>query len=56
LRPERDESLEVETTYISSGAQWLGRLLGILSMAGKTSFLLLLVGLLIAMGYKIYAF
>ncbi len=56
LRPERDESLEVETTYISSGAQWLGRLLGILSMAGKTSFLLLLVGLLVAMGYKIYAF
>ncbi|MCD6486691.1 MAG: amino acid ABC transporter permease [Syntrophobacterales bacterium] len=56
LRPERDESLEVETTYISSGAQWLERLLGVLSMAGKATFLLLLFALLIALGYGIYGF
>jgi len=56
LRPGKDESLEVETPYISSGAQWLYRLLSVLSMAGKALFLLLLFALLTVLGYGIYGF
>ena len=56
LIPEKDESLEVEATYMSSGAQWLERLLSVLSMAGKAAFLILLFALLIALGYGISGF
>jgi len=56
LIPEKDESPEVEATYMSSGAQWLELLLVILSMAGKAAFLLVLLALLGALGYGIAGF
>jgi len=56
LRPGKDESLEVKTAYISSGAQWLERLISVLSIGGKALFLLILFALLAAVGYGLYSF
>ncbi|MDO9516401.1 MAG: amino acid ABC transporter permease [Syntrophales bacterium] len=56
VRPEREKPLEVEVTYMSSGAQWLERLLGLLSIAGRGVFLLFLLVLLAAVGYGISGF
>jgi len=56
LRPERGKPLEVEVTYMSSGAQWLERLLGVLSIAGRIMFLLFLLVLLAAAGYGVSGF
>jgi polar amino acid transport system permease protein len=56
IRPERKKPLEVETTYVSAGTQWLERLIGLLSVTGKGLFLLILLALLAAIGYGLYGF
>ncbi|MBW2674644.1 MAG: amino acid ABC transporter permease [Deltaproteobacteria bacterium] len=56
LMPEKEKPLEVEVTYMSSGAQWLKRLLSGLSIAGRGVFLLFLLVLLAAVGYGISGF
>ncbi len=56
LMPEKEKPLEVEVTYMSSGAQWLERLLGLLAIAGRSVFLIFLLVLLAAAGYGISGF
>lgn len=54
--PEREKPLEVEATYMSTGTQWLERLIAFLSTAGKGLFLLILIALLAAVGYGLFGF
>jgi len=56
LRLEKGKPLEVETTYMSSGAQWRERLLGVLSIAGRGVVLLFLLVLLAVVGYGVSGF
>ena len=56
LRPEKEKHLEVEIAYLSTGTQWLERLIGVLSIGGKALFLLILFALLAAVGYGLYGF
>ncbi len=56
LAPERKKPLEVEATYMSTGTAWLERLIRIFSVTGKGLFLLILLGILVAVGYGLYGF
>ena len=56
LRQGKEKPLEVEATYLSTGTQWLERLIVFLSTAGKGLFLLILFALLVAVGYGLYGF
>ena len=56
VRPEREKPLEVEATYLSTGTALLERLMRFLSVAGKGMFLVILCGLLVAIGYGLFGF
>ncbi len=56
LIPAKDKSPEVEIAYISGGAQFLERMVRVVSIAGKILFLVILLVLLVAAGYGLFGF